>query len=141
MAPQLITGLVIFTPGGAPCTINTVNNGTTNTGPCVNCAYYVDNQSVPGQTIQYDGFTKNLTAVSAVQPCQTYHLKLVIADASDRLWDSGVFIEEIESNNITISLATQNGLPQMIEGCNNATVTFTRTPITNKTLSIPYTTY
>ena len=129
---------IAIIPGGAPCTINTVNNGTTNTGPCVNCAYYVDNQSVPGQTIQYDGFTKNLTAVSAVQPCQTYHLKLVIADASDRLWDSGVFIEEIESNNITISLATQNGLPQMIEGCNNATVTFTRTPITNKTLSIPF---
>ncbi|MBK9798913.1 MAG: choice-of-anchor L domain-containing protein [Bacteroidetes bacterium] len=129
---------IAIIPGGAPCTINTVNNGTNNTGPCTNCAYYVDNQTVPGQTIQYDGFTKNLTAISAVQPCQTYHLKLVIADASDRKWDSGVFIEQIESNNVTISYATLNSLPQMIEGCNPATVTFTRFPVNNKTLTVPF---
>lgn len=129
---------IAIIPGGAPCTINTVNNGTANAGPCTNCAYYVDNQTVPGQTIQYDGFTKNLQAISAVQPCQTYHLKLVIADASDRKWDSGVFIEQIESNNVTLSVATLNTLPQMIEGCNPATVTFTRSPVNNKTLTIPF---
>ncbi len=129
---------IAIIPGGAPCTINTVNNGTTNTGPCTNCAYYVDNQTVPGQSIQYDGFTKNLQAISAVQPCQTYHLKLVIADASDRKWDSGVFIEQIESNNISLNYTTLNGLPQMIEGCNPATVTFTRFPVNNKTLTVPF---
>jgi gliding motility-associated-like protein len=129
---------IAIIPGGAPCTINTVNNGTTNTGPCTNCAYYVNNQTVPGQTIQYDGFTKNLQAISVVQPCQTYHLKLVIADASDRKWDSGVFIEQIESNNISLNYVTLNGLPQMIEGCNPSTVTFTRFPVNNKTLTIPF---
>ena len=129
---------IAIIPGGAPCTINTVNNGTTNTGPCTNCAYYVDNQTVPGQTIQYDGFTKNLTAVSAVQPCQTYHLKLVIADASDRKWDSGVFIEQIESNNVNLSYVTASLIPQMIEGCNPATVTFTRFPVSNKVLNVPF---
>ncbi|MBK8950452.1 MAG: choice-of-anchor L domain-containing protein [Flavobacteriales bacterium] len=67
-----------------PVTINNVNNGS-------NSAYYFDNAG--GATIQYDGFTRHLVAPSAVTPCQSYHLKLVIADASDRKYDSGVFIE------------------------------------------------
>ncbi|MBL0047187.1 MAG: choice-of-anchor L domain-containing protein [Bacteroidetes bacterium] len=129
---------IAIIPGGAPCTINTVNNGTTNTGPCTNCAYYFNNETPPGQTIQYDGFTKNLVAISAVTPCQTYHLKLVIADASDRKWDSGVFIEKIESNNVNVSYVTASLIPQMIEGCNPATVTFTRTPVNNKILNVPF---
>ncbi|MGL5890388.1 MAG: choice-of-anchor L domain-containing protein, partial [Bacteroidia bacterium] len=38
------TGLNIATiPPNIPVSINTINNGNTNTGPCVNCAYYVDN--------------------------------------------------------------------------------------------------
>lgn len=129
---------IAIIPGGSPCTINTVNNGTANTGPCTNCTYYVDNQTVPGQSIQYDGFTKNLQAISTVQPCQTYHLKLVIADASDRKWDSGVFIEQIESNNVSLSYVTASLIPQMIEGCNPATVTFTRSPVNNKILNVPF---
>ena len=78
-------------PGGTPVTINNVNNGKFNTGPCANCSYYVNN--VGGTTCQYDGFTTPLTASVNVQPCQTYHLKLAIADAGDCDYDSGVFLE------------------------------------------------
>lgn len=78
-------------PGGTPVAINNVNNGKFNSGPCTNCAYYVNNSN--GTTVQYDGFTTPLTASVNVQPCQTYHLKLAIADAGDCEYDSGVFLE------------------------------------------------
>lgn len=75
-----------------PVAINNVNNGTVcpaTGGPCVNCAYYVDNCT--GTTIEYDGFTKPITVTLNVSPCQSYHFKLAIADAGDAAYDSGVF--------------------------------------------------
>ncbi len=78
-------------PSGSPVAINTVNNGTSNSGPCANCSFYVNNNG--GSTIQYDGFTTPLTASVNVSPCFTYHLKLAIADAGDPDFDSGVFLE------------------------------------------------
>lgn len=79
-----------------PVSINTVNNGLNNnpvnpTCPAVNPEFYVDNTG--GGTIVYDGFTVVLTARAAVQCNQTYHIKLAIADASDQIYDSGVFLE------------------------------------------------
>ncbi|HRH68264.1 MAG TPA: choice-of-anchor L domain-containing protein, partial [Flavobacteriales bacterium] len=107
-------------------TINNVNNGS-------NAAHYFDNAG--GSEIQYDGYTVGLKAVSVVQPCQTYHLKLIVADASDRKFDSGVFIERIKSNQVVMTSHTLNGDPDMVEGCNPGWVTFTRpaprpTPLT-----------
>ena len=92
-----------------PVSIDNVNNGVTSimgdctfggpSGPCVNCAYFVNNCS--GTSIQYDGFTKVLTATANVTPCQTYTIKLAIADASDYVYDSGVFIEQGSFTGIT----------------------------------------
>ncbi|MBK6929546.1 MAG: choice-of-anchor L domain-containing protein [Saprospirales bacterium] len=42
--------------------------------------------------IQYDGYTRKFTALANVQPCQTYHIKLKIADVGDGVWDSAVFL-------------------------------------------------
>lgn len=89
--------------------------------------YYYNNQNPLGQFIQYDGFTINLAAeVGNLIPCETYHLTLMIADASDRVYDSGVFINSIESNPVNVVTATAGGLDFMIEGCNNGTITFSR---------------
>ncbi len=77
-------------PNGTPISINTLNNGTNNNGPCVNCAYYLENT---GSSTQYDGFTVPLTASVNVVPCNTYHLKLAIADGGDAIYDSGVFLQ------------------------------------------------
>lgn len=66
-----------------------------------NGAYYFDNgnglgsggTAPNGTTVQYDGFTVVLTAVSAVQCGQTYHIKLAVGDGGDGVFDSGVFLE------------------------------------------------
>jgi len=77
--------------------INNVNNGyappgVIPTGPCTNCEYFVDNTN--GTTLQYDAFTTVMTAIVHVVPCETYHLTLVIMDAGDGIYDSGLAIEE-----------------------------------------------
>ncbi len=70
--------------------VNLYNHGT----------YYFDNgngwgtgTAPNGQTVQYDGFTVPLTAITAVQCGQTYHIKLAIGDGGDHIFDSGVFLE------------------------------------------------
>jgi len=79
--------------------INNVNNGVNNTGPCKNCTYYVDNSN--SSTITYDGLTKPLTASIDVVPCATYNIRLAIADVGDGDYDSGVFIE---ANSVSCSV-------------------------------------
>ncbi|MBS1941555.1 MAG: choice-of-anchor L domain-containing protein, partial [Bacteroidetes bacterium] len=121
---------IALIPGtGQAVTINNVNNGS-------NQAYYFDNAG--GPFVQYDGFTTGLTAMSAVQPCQTYHLKLVVADASDRKYDSGVFIAKVKSNPVTMQLITQSGADSLIEGCNNGKVRFTRQAVTSQPMTLHY---
>jgi hypothetical protein len=67
-----------------PVSINTVNSTK-------NSQYFVDNTN--GTSIQYDGFTKPLTAIQPITPNTTYHLKIVVADGVDGIFDSGIFIE------------------------------------------------
>ncbi len=110
-------------------TINNVNQNSYT-------QFYQNNNN--GTSVQYDGFTRGLTAISQVQPCQVYHLKLVVADVSDKLWDSGVFIEKIRSNNILLLSQTAGGISNMVEGCNYGSVSFTRQTVTNQPLTVQY---
>jgi gliding motility-associated-like protein len=71
-------------PNNAIVSINNVNAITNN-------AYYINNTG--GVLVQYDGMTVTLTASINVVPCQTYTMKLAIADAGDCVWDSGVFLQ------------------------------------------------
>ena len=48
--------------------------------------YYVDNTG--GQNIIYDGFTKVMTAYASVTPCDTYHLRIAVADGAVHPYDS-----------------------------------------------------
>ena len=78
-------------------------------------------------TVQYDGFTTVLTAEIAVIPCSTYQLKMVVADAVDYVYDSGVFLEQasISSNTFTTSAkAASQLIPFAIEGCLNGFIRF-----------------
>ncbi len=106
-----------------PVAINTVNGGSRGSfgtlgGQCsLNYSqFFVDNTG--GTVTQYDGYTVNLTARAAVSPCQTYHLKLKIADGSDRRLDSGVFIESVSSSNFEVDFAIVNSnIDSLVEGC------------------------
>ena len=102
----------------------------TSFGP-LNSQYYVNNNG--GSTIQYDGFTKVLTAKSKVQCGETYRLIISIADAGDPVWDSGIFLE---ANSLTSKapLEIDHALSQELfgnpdiaaEGCVETIVTLTR---------------
>jgi len=101
------------------------------------CAYFVCNAG--GTTVNYEGFTTVLEAVSAVVPCSTYHFKLAIADAQDRVLDSGVFIESGSFTSNVVDLKIETGLtsvggtPYIIEGCDTA-----RLSIKRKILGTPF---
>ncbi|MBI2912577.1 MAG: carboxypeptidase regulatory-like domain-containing protein [Chloroflexi bacterium] len=85
-----------------PVSINTINNGDSNTSP-TNPGLYINNDPFnpdsTGSTVgsprdtQMDGLTKVLTCSAQVQPGVTNHMKLAIADASDSSFDSAVFIK------------------------------------------------
>jgi hypothetical protein len=71
-----------------PVSINTVN-GTSHP------EYYVANWNpVQNNAIQYDGYTVPLRAEATVTPFETYYVKIAISDAGDRVYDSGIFLEE-----------------------------------------------
>lgn len=114
---------IAIIPGtNLPVTIDNVNAGSYS-------QYYVNNSG--GATIQYDGFTKVLTAWAKVVPCQTYSLKIAIGDAGDSAFDSAVFIEEnslvASGNNVTVTVGYSNsGVSgnNAIEGCKNGILTF-----------------
>lgn len=72
-------------PGtSSPVTIDNINSGN-------HSSYYITNT---GSTIVYDGMTTVLTGSANVTPCADYHLRLAITDGGDRVFDSGVFLEQ-----------------------------------------------
>jgi hypothetical protein len=78
-----------------PVTITNVNNGFSSgisTGPCMNCAFFIDNVDAHLNT-QLDGLTRVFTFTAPVVAHQVNHLKIGVADASDHVLDSAVFIE------------------------------------------------
>lgn len=124
-----------FLSGPNPAGGNYVNHnlaiipGTTNTpvtidniNDLVNSAYYVDNgdgftapQNTDTTVIQFDGFTTPLTAAASVNCGDTYHIKLVVADAVDDAFDSGIFLESgsfsaAEPGSINVQVNTTNAI-------------------------------
>ena len=69
--------------------------------PAVNGQYYNN-----GVSISYNGITDVFTAIAVVQPCETYHIRLAIADGSDDYLDSGVFLEANSFSSTTVSIDT-----------------------------------
>ncbi|MCX6272019.1 MAG: choice-of-anchor L domain-containing protein [Bacteroidetes bacterium] len=125
--------IALLPMSATPVSINNVNNGTMNTGPCMNCQFLIDNSTPPGATIQYDAFTVVLVAQSGVIPCNTYHIKLAVSDVGDGVYDSGVFLEanSFTSTSLSVNLNYVSPAnpslvtPMAIEGCRKAVLTFT----------------
>ncbi len=107
--------IAVLPDGLTPTQINSVNNN-------LNWEYYRNN--IGGQSIQYDGLTsdfkgvkKSLTAKSKVTPCNTYHLKLAIADRGDFSYDSGVFISDLKGGSVDLNFVSNSNINYMIESC------------------------
>ncbi len=123
--------------------INNVNIQTNST-------YYVDNvplgqnqqgpfpctqdlaqQGAAINDCEYDGFTVVLTAEANVQVCETYHIRLVVGDVGDGIFDSAVFLEANSFNaggtasmDFDIAGIETNGLAY--EGCSGGYIIFER---------------
>jgi len=94
---------IALVPGtNIPVTINTINDGVPgSTGNISNCTsmgpgspftdYFVNNSN--GTQLTHNGLTTVLHAIHPVDKCSQYHLKIVIADAGNALYDSGVFLK------------------------------------------------
>ncbi len=121
-----------------PITINTINH-------LLNSGLYTHNTPASGNNcstippaggtgpneVQFDGYTKRMTAVANVIPCQTYHIKLKIADVGDGIFDSGVFLKAGSfdaGGNASVTWVV-NGNPdgeEVYEGCGTAQLVFER---------------
>jgi pimeloyl-ACP methyl ester carboxylesterase len=81
---------------GDPISINTINNGNPfGSLPNSHPDFYLNNSVADGGAnydTEMDGLTFILTCSSNVVVNQTNHMKLAIADASDHVYDSAVFI-------------------------------------------------
>lgn len=80
--------------------------------------------------IEFDGFTVVLTAKIAVEKCETYHIKLVIADQTDPSFDSAVFFEKgsfSSGTNADVNITyTRENDTLLYEGCGEGILRFTR---------------
>lgn len=125
---------IAIVPGAnVPVSIANINHVT-------NSAYFINNgngfngpQSTDPTVINFDGYTVPLTAVAKVVPCQSYHLKIAIADGGDADYDSGVFLQGGSLNSSALYSAeadtTFNPLLSdtlISEGCSDGVLNFSR---------------
>lgn len=141
---------IALIPGTSiPVSINTIHDAYEPNGVAAEYPeYYINNgdgfEVDPESTIQYDGLTTTLAAFASVVPCQSYHLKIAIADAGDSAFDSGVFLEagSLSTNFVEVSanaVSIDGNATAAVEGCINAAITFTATNPATEDLEITFT--
>jgi len=139
---------IALLPGtNTPVSINTVNNGTAPNGNPQGCPpggldnaqYFLDyDWTVDGYPTPYDstesqldGMTVVMQAIAYVTCGETYHIKLVICDASDSVLDSYVFLEKdsFSSNaavSVVLDLTVGQAYNTLFEDCGIGTLVFER---------------
>lgn len=149
---------IALVPGTTvPVSINSVNSapigtsypitpGCSSMGPgSPFSAYYINNST--STTVVYDGTTTELQAIAAVTPCDTYHLKIGIADGMDAAYDSGVFLKagSLSSTGLTIVPQGMNpgdttiGSEYAVRGCQPGRFIFGRHGSLGSPFTIHYT--
>ena len=123
-----IKNIALIPSTNTPVSIFNVNN-VPGAGCPNNIQFYTDNTT--NTFFTHDGHTVVLTAKEKVQPCQTYHLKIVLADAGDDMVDTGVFLEarSLVSNSFGLTNLTQTdptGNSYLVEGCATGAFNITR---------------
>lgn len=120
------------TTGSFDVSISNINKGTSETS-CVNCQYYISNSNnIFGSSIKFNAMTTILTAFSGLTCNETYHIKIIIADASDDAYDSAVFLKSKSFSSNNISLSTESDFNEQFvdtlvqEGCTTTKIKIDR---------------
>ncbi|MEY3367331.1 MAG: hypothetical protein RI973_486 [Bacteroidota bacterium] len=104
-----------------------INNIHPQNGGCapVFIEFYNDNTGTGIQPV-YDGFLDVFIAEAVVIPCETYTIKLSVADVGDSAYDTGVFLEAKSFGTGSLDVKTQTvSLDGTVtEGCASGTITF-----------------
>lgn len=135
--PYVNKNIAIIPGSTLPVTINNVNSSSYS-------QFYVNNESPANAYIAYDGMTTVMTAMAAVVPCQTYHIKIAIGDVFDDIYDSGVFLEanSFTSPGMNAELHFESDVRQncVVEGCSNADIVFRLPQVYNENVIIHFST-
>ena len=122
---------IAFVPGTSPqipITVSSIHNGDAVITP-LNQQYF---QATNPNAVGMNGRTVTMTAKLLLTACDTFHIKLAIADGEDILLNSYVFLEakSFGSPNIIVkakpSFYTLNSNGNLYEGCGNVELAFTR---------------
>ncbi|WP_292010495.1 choice-of-anchor L domain-containing protein [Chryseobacterium sp.] len=112
------TNLAVLPGGAGPVSVTNIVPSNYSCGP-INAQYFAGQNTTNIET-NFNGRTIPLTAVADVVPGETYHFKMVLADASDSTYNSAVFIEG-GSFDIGTKIVDGNGvvLPGVLNVCDN----------------------
>ena len=97
LATGITTNLAVVPGTSSPVSVVTIrdminNNGCSSVNPAFFGAYNLGN-NIYSSASNFNGQTVLMTASSAILPNHPYHIKLVVADRGDSIYDSAVFIE------------------------------------------------
>lgn len=128
-----VAGGLSFTQ--TPVTINNVNSGVPGgTNPASNCTppngslaygnYYRDNSN--SMNLTYDGYLSVFFAQVVVTPCEEYTIVLSLADVSDNMFDSAVFLEarSFGTGTLKVDINTVSLDGSLAEGCEDGLLSF-----------------
>jgi len=137
-----VFGFFLSGPGiNGPYSNNAINVATIpNTNPTLPITISTIHPNLNGQYYNYggnslialNGYTDIMTAILPVNACDTYHIKLAIADGSDKILDSSVFLEAASFEAIGIIVQPEPSYnpygndTAVYEGCGDVKIYFTR---------------
>jgi len=122
---QSYTNLAVIPETNIPVAVNTVR-GSGGLCPPINEQYFESFNEVEHPT-NYNGQTKILTAQTTIIPGEMYHIKLVIADQGNNLYDSAVFLKGGSFSNGTKSLGEDRLIANGNPICQGNTITIDAT--------------
>ncbi len=119
------TNLAILPAGGGAVSVTNIHPAIPGDCGAVNEQYFAGYNNSSVET-NFNGRTIPLTSEATVIPGQIYHFKMVLADATDTAYDSGVFLEA-GSFNIGVQILGPTGvvLPPTVYICDNQTQSLT----------------
>ncbi|MAZ96161.1 MAG: hypothetical protein CMP53_01410 [Flavobacteriales bacterium] len=150
---QTIVENIATIPGtNVPIAVNTINQGfPSNSGGAAQCltanpnyvAHSMYYNPSNGAVTTLDGYTDKFTATAQVECGGWYTIRLKLANVSDNILSSAVFLEEKSLKGPTISISDSTNVGNsfndslIVEGCNENQIIFSRSSNFGITMKIP----